>query len=122
MKNYTQINPTAIKLGDHMIQHGAVYVVEKMLVVTYSAAMLAELPAYFKTEPSIEVRDDSGSMYNGPHNDVPTFVVSGSFVEGDKEMFDYFRGRYSQGEKCGQRHEYTSQQGNARAYWLRQAA
>ena len=80
------IAPSAIKIGDHLLQHGCVYEV---------------------TEIKVFVRDEP--LY-------PVYVTIGTYVGGDLGIYKWFLQDAQNG--CARSH-FTSQQGNARACWLK---
>ena len=81
------IMPAAMKIGDHMIQHGCVYEITEIKI--------------------FEEKKDP---------DYPCYVSIGTYIGGDLGMYKYFLQNAQNG--CAKSH-FTSQQGNARACWLK---
>lgn len=117
-KNVIRVNPEDIKAGDLLAAYGYVMLVEKITIWCHSSEQFE----YHKGAAGehVDVRDNS--KFHDPNNlrdgeDLACFGVRGSFVSGDKKMFDLFRSTISYGPNCGKREELSYQQGNSRASW-----
>ena len=85
------IKPDQMQIGDHMVQHGCVYQIEEIKIIP---------------------RQETG--YSGM--DIPGYIALGTYVSGDLSMYKWFLASAENG--CAKDHR-TSQQGNARATWVR---
>lgn len=105
-----RIDPSDIRLGDHLNQHGCIFEVKQINVYCYSEDdYFAELAA----ENDANVHDRISAR---DANRKKVYVCRGSYVSGDEEMFHWFRGTVKNGTE---RDPYTSQQGNKLAQWYR---
>lgn len=122
-----KVQPADIKIGDIIVAYGYAMKIESIQISCWTDA---EFNAHkHLASDGVTVCDWTAS---GEHSkwglkvgdDLACFGFRGSFVEGNREMFDYFRGYISAGPDCGKRYETSYQQGNARAGWylLDQAA
>lgn len=113
-----QVQPEQIHLGSLLAAHGFVMRVEQISIWCYTVEQYEQ----HKAAASVGVEVFDWSAYHDPANlslgdDIATFGVKGSFVSGNRKMFDYFRQYISSGPDCGKRSELAYQQGNARAGW-----
>lgn len=107
-------DPADIKLGDHIRQRGCTFEVTEMYAYPRNPEALERVLAA-KT-PGLTVRD---WQVVGDNDIFTCYVIKGTYVAGDRKMFNYFRSTISAGPKCGTKEELTSQQGNALADWIR---
>ena len=107
-------HPSLIKLGALVSQHGYTMKVERICLFCYTEDQLIEAKKHSGAEIFNRINPE---IRLGRGDDLITYSVKGSFVDGDKKMFNYFRNHISAGEKCGQMEEFSTQQGNSRATW-----
>jgi hypothetical protein len=86
------IQPDQMQVGDHMVQHGCVYQIEEIKIIP---------------------REETSYMVA---SDIPSYIALGTYVSGDLSMYKWFLASAENG--CAKDHR-TSQQGNARATWVR---
>ena len=112
-----QVKPQDIKLGDFLVAYGYVMKVETITIWCHTAKQYQEhKPA---EQENVSVVDHSPFFDPDnlrPGQDLACFGIRGSYVSGDRKMFDYFRPRMNvKGEWTLEALSY--QQGNERANW-----
>lgn len=109
-----RIHPSEIRVGDHIVYHGFIHQVTRIVVGCYTQEQIDAQPDY------VEINDHTSAIHPTTNEQrFPVYGIYGTYVSGDEKMFNWFRHTISYGERCGERTNECYQQGNELASWSR---
>ena len=111
------IQPEEMRIGDIMQHHQFSYKIIEIMVFCRTQADFDKhdaIPGHTAID-RIEQADNPNDEWHL----YPCFGVYGTYVEGDRTMYEWFRHVPSVGPECGKKQDFCYDQGNKNKRWYR---